>query len=122
MTIWGKAVLNIEKGFRRVTAAAATFSERVKAELALIRLRIRIDEVQDRIGALYRIIGRKIMDLKRQEALPKTTEQLLKADEIVIAMTELADREQEIEELRTALKNVQADVRTSAEQTEDTLA
>jgi predicted nucleic acid-binding Zn-ribbon protein len=122
MTIWEKAVLNIEKGFRKLTAAAATFSERVKAELAIIRLRIRIDEVQDRIDALHRIIGRKIMDLKKQEALPKTTELLLKADEIVIAMTELADREQEIGELRAQMKNVQTDVQTTEKQTEDTLA
>jgi hypothetical protein len=122
MTIWEKAVLNIEKGFRKITATAAVFSERVKAELAIIRLRIRIDEVQDRIDALHRIIGRKIMDLKKREALPKTTEQLLKADEIVIAMNELADREQELGELRTGMKNVQTDVRTTAKQTEDTLA
>jgi molecular chaperone GrpE (heat shock protein) len=122
MTIWEKAVLNIEKGFRKITAAAATFSERVKAELDLIRLRIRIDEVQDRIDALHRIIGRKIVDLKKQEALPKTTEQLLKVDEIVIALTELADREQEIEELRTGLKSIQSDVKNTAKQTEDTLA
>jgi molecular chaperone GrpE (heat shock protein) len=122
MTIWEKAVLNIEKGFRKITAAAATFSERVKAELDLIRLRIRIDEVQDRIDALHRIIGRKIVDLKKQEALPKTTEQLLKVDEIVIALTELADREQEIEELRTGLKSIQSAVKNTAKQTEDTLA
>ncbi len=45
VTIWEKAVLNMQKGSRKIAAAAAVFSERVKAELTIVRLRIRIDEV-----------------------------------------------------------------------------
>ncbi len=68
MTIWEKAVLNMEKGTRKLAVAAAIFSEWAKAELAIVRLRIRIDEVQAGIDELHRQIGRKVMDLKKQDA------------------------------------------------------
>ena len=122
MTIWEKAVLNMQKGSRKIAAAAATLSERVKAELALVRLRIRIDEVQARIDGLHRLLGRKVVDLKKQDALPKTTEQLLKADDIAATMTELADREQEIGELKAEMQNVRTEFKATAKQAEDPLA
>lgn len=121
MTIWEKAILNMQKGGKKISVVAATLSERVKAELALVRLRIRIDEVQTRIDELHGLIGRKIMNLKKQEMLPKTTDQLLKDDEIIAVMAELTDREQEIEELKTEMKRVHDDFKTTAKQTEDTL-
>ena len=122
MTIWGKAVLNIEKGSKKISVMAATFTEWVKTELAIIRLRIRIDETQTAIDQLHCQIGRKIMDLKKQDVLPKATELLFRDEEIVTVMTELAHREQEIEELRTELKIVRRDLKTVVRQTEDTLS
>jgi SepF-like predicted cell division protein (DUF552 family) len=121
MTIWEKAVLNMEKGARKLAVAAAVFSEWVKAELAVIRLRIRIDEAQAGIDDLHRQIGRKVADLKKQDELPKATEQLLKDEVIGVALTELAVREEELEGLMTELKNVRTDFKTAAKQTEDTL-
>jgi predicted nucleic acid-binding Zn-ribbon protein len=122
MNIWEKAILNMQKGSSKITVAAATFSERVKDELAMIRLRIRIDEVQARIDGLHRLIGRKVMDLKKQEALPKTMEQLLKVDDTMAAMTELADREQEIEELKEEMKNIRSEFKATTKEAEDTIA
>ncbi len=122
MAIWGKAVLNIEKGSKKITVMAATFSEWVKTELVTVRLRIKIDETQAAIDQLHRQIGRKIMDLKKQESLPKATDLLFRDEEIVMAMAELTDREQEIEELRTELKIVRRDLKTAVKQTEETLS
>ena len=87
MTIWEKAVLNMEKGTRKLAVAAATFSEWAKAELTVIRLRIRIDEAQAGIDELHRQIGRKVTDLSKQDTLPKSTEQLMKDGVISVAMT-----------------------------------
>ncbi len=119
MAIWGKAVLNLEKGSKKITVMAATFSDWVKAELQIIRLRIRIDETQTAIDQLHRQIGRKIMNLKKQDALPESIDLLLRDEEIVMAMAELTDREQEIEELKTELKIVRRDLKTTVKQTED---
>ena len=121
MTIWEKAVLNMEKGTRKLAVAAAIFSDWVKAELAVIRLRIRMDEAQAGIDELHRQIGRKITDLKKEDALPKSTEQLLKDGVISVAMAEIADREQELEGLKTDIKTIRTGYKTTVKQTEDTL-
>ncbi len=122
MTIWEKAVLNMQKGSRKIAAAAAVFSERVKAELTIVRLRIRIDEVQGRMKDLYAMIGRKVVDLKKKDALPKTAEQLLSDEEIAAAMTELGAGEEEIVQLQNEIKNIAGDFPPAEKKTEDTAA
>jgi hypothetical protein len=119
MNIWEKVVLNMRNGVKKVAAAAATFAERVRAEVAIVRLRLRIDEINSRIAELMRMIGRKLVDLQKKNALPKTTDQLLKDEDIVAAIVELADREQEIEELNREIKNIQTDFKTTVRHTED---
>jgi hypothetical protein len=122
VTIWEKAVLNMQKGSRKIAVAAAVFSERVKAELTIIRLRIRIDEVQDRMDELYGIIGRKIVDLKTKETLPKTVEQLLKDENITSAMIEIANGEQEIGQLKTEIKTIGSGFAPEEKKVEGTIA
>ena len=119
MNIWEKVVLNMQKGSKNVAAAAATFAERVRAEVAIVRLRLRIDEVSSRISDLHRTIGWKLVDLQKKDALPKTTDQLLKDEDIVAAIVELADRGQEIDELNKEIKNIQTDFKTTIRQAED---
>jgi hypothetical protein len=119
MNIWEKVVLNTEKGTKKVAAAAVTFAERVKAEVTIVRFRLRIDEVSTRIAELHQIIGRRLMELQKTDALPKTTDQLLKDDDIAAAIVELADREQEIKELSKDLKDTQTDIKVIVRHTED---
>ena len=109
----------MQKGSKKVAAAAATFAERVRAEVAIVRLKLRIDEVSSRIADLHRTVGRKLVDLQKKNALPKTTDQLLKDEDIVAAIVELADREQEIEELNKEIKSIQSDIKTTIRHTED---
>jgi predicted nucleic acid-binding Zn-ribbon protein len=120
MTIWEKAILNMQRGSRRISISAALFAERVRVEINIVRLRIRIDEVQERIDAQYQAIGRKVDNLTRGEALPKTTEQLVQDEEIAAAMIELTDRKQELEELRSKIVDEQASVKTVQKQAEGT--
>lgn len=120
MTIWEKAVFNMQRGAQRISIAAALFADRVRAEIVIIRLRIRIDEVQGRIDELYQAIGRKVVNLTRGDALPKTSEQLIQNEEIAAAMSELTDRKQEIEELRSRIVSEQDSVKTARKQTEGT--
>jgi hypothetical protein len=120
MTIWEKAVVNVQQGVQKVNAVAAVFSERVKAEIAIVRLRIRINEIQKRIEELYQIIGRIIVDLKNRGEIPKTTEQLLKDEDIVVAMNELEDQKKEIEDLQTEIRIEQEALKPALKQKEDT--
>jgi len=120
MTIWEKAVLNMQRGSQRISIASALFADRVRVEIDVVRLRIRIDEVQERIDELYQAIGRKVVNLTRGEALPNTTEQLVQDEEISAAMSELADRKQEIEELHGKIASEQDSVKTVHKQAERT--
>ncbi len=108
MTIWEKAVLNMQRGTQRLTATAVIISERLKAELAIVRLRIRLDEVKSQIDEQYRIIGRRVVNLANGAALPRTTEQLVEDEEIAAAMTEIEARKKEREDLHNDIANEQA--------------
>jgi len=108
MTIWEKAILNMERGTKRISIAAVLFSERVRIEIALVRLRMRTGEVLDSIDELYQVIGRRVVNLARGDALPQTSEQLVRDEEIAPVMHELADRKQELEELNAMIKTEQA--------------
>jgi seryl-tRNA synthetase len=121
MTIWEKAVLDMQKGVRKIAAAATTFAERVRAEIGVVRLRIRIEEVQSRVDELHRLIGKKLVSLHTQDALPRTSELLMKDEDVAAAINELRDREQEIEELKAEIKNIQTDVTATMKHTEDHL-
>jgi methyl-accepting chemotaxis protein len=105
MTIWEKAILNMQRGVQRISVAAVLFAERVRVEIAIVRLRIRINEVQARIDELYQGIGRKVVTLAMGDALPKMSEQLVQIEEISEAMHELTDRKQEIEELNDKIRS-----------------
>jgi seryl-tRNA synthetase len=119
MTIWEKAILNMQRGAQRISVAAVLFSERVRVEIAIVRLRIRIDEVQARKNELYQIIGRKLVNLATGDALPKTSEQLVENEDISLAMHELVDRKQEIEELNDRIRSEQNLFKTAPKRKED---
>lgn len=107
MTIWEKAVLNMQKGVQKLTATAATFSERAKAEIAIVRLRVKIDNIQEQIDDHHRTIGRKLEALRNSNTLPKLSDHLLHDEDIAAALSELIDRKSEMEDLLTEMRNEQ---------------
>ena len=119
MTIWEKAVLNMQRGSQRISVAAVLFAERVRVEIAVVRLRIRINEVQARIDELYQGIGRTLVNLANGDALPKTSEQLVQNEDISLAMHELSDRKQELDELHDKIRSEQNLFKTVPKQKED---
>jgi seryl-tRNA synthetase len=119
MNIWEKSILSMQRGTQRISIAAVLFAERVQVEIAIVRLRLRIDEVQARINELYQGIGRKVVNLSRGEALPATSEQLIRDEEIALAMHELTDRKQELEELNNKIRTEQSS-KIARKQTEGT--
>ncbi len=118
MTIWEKAVLNMQRGAQRLSVAAVLVADRVQAEITIVRLRIRIGEVQARIDELHQGIGRRIVTLAMGDALPKTTEQLIQIEDISNAMRELTDRKQEIEELHDKIRSEQTLIKTAPKRAE----
>ena len=119
MTIWEKAVLNMQRGGQRLSVAAVLFAERVRAEITIVRLRIRVDEVQARIDELYQSIGRRLVNLASGDALPKTCEQLVQSEDIAVALQEITDRKQELEELNDRIKSEQNLFKNAPKRKED---
>ena len=120
MTIWEKAVLNMQRGVQRISMVASTFSERMKAEVAIVRLRIRIEEIQAQIDGLHRTIGLTIVDLIKSNEMPKSTEDLLKHENIAVSLIELAERKKELEDLNVEMKNEQDAFKPVTKLPEDT--
>ncbi len=121
MTIFDKVLINLHKGYERLKEIAAVFSERVKSELNIIRMRIRMDNVQNSIDAAYRDIGRRVVDLRAKAALSKAEEHLLNDEEIVAAFAELVRRKKELEDLNAELKREQTDFAAVTKKPEDTV-
>ncbi|HET6365482.1 MAG: hypothetical protein ACM30F_00535 [Nitrospirota bacterium] len=121
MAIWEKVVVNLEVGSKKIAATASIFAERVKAEITIVRLRIRLDEVQSRIDELHRIIGRRVVDLSSRAAIPKSVEQLIKDENIAAAIAELEVRNKDLAELNAEIKNEKSAFKTEPEQKEETI-
>jgi hypothetical protein len=122
MSLWEKAILNVERGGKKAAATAAVFSERVKAELAIIRLKLRISDGEAAVGALHRKMGARLAELLNRNELPKTTEQLLKDDAVAELLAKLSKRTAELEALKSDLKDIKIDVETAQKETEDQLS
>jgi hypothetical protein len=117
--IWEKVILNMQKGSGKLMVAAAMFSERVKAELNIVRIRIRLDNVQERINEQYRIIGHTLVELNNSGSLPKLAEQVLQDEKIAAPLLELAVLEKELDRLNDEIGNEASVYRSTPKQTEE---
>jgi len=117
--IWEKVITSMQKGSDKLMAAAATFSERAQAELNIVRLRIRNDDVQERVNEQYRIIGHTVVDLNNSGSLPNLAEQLLQDERIAASLIEIAVLEKELDRLNDEIKNEASVFRPASKQTEE---
>ena len=98
MTVWEKTLVNLQKGYDRLSVFAATFSERARAEINIIRLRMEIDNVQRSIGEQQQFVGKKLLDLKEGGDLPRTFDLFFVNDEVATALEKIErlNKEREI--------------------------
>ncbi len=122
MTVWEKVSINLQRGMERIAVFAAFFSERVKAEARIVRLRLKLNSVQKRIDGLHLAIGKRIIEIQTGPNLPKSTDALFKDDVIAAALTEIAERTKEIEDLERELREERASVSGITKKSEDTVA
>jgi len=72
MTVWEKTLINLQKGYAKLVSFAATFSDRVKAEITIMRLKIQIDGIQAKVREQQQIIGQKLLEMRENDTLPGT--------------------------------------------------
>ena len=112
MTLWEKTITNMQKGYERLAVFAAIFSDRVKAEINIVRLRMQHDDVQKRIREQEGFIGRRLLELRSRGKLPSSFDRLFGSDEVSSAVEKISILEKDVEnildELRTETAHLKA--------------
>lgn len=118
MAVWERTITNLQKGYDRVTAFAAVFAERLRAEVNIIRLRTQIDGVRRDMDEQHRAIGRKLLAMRDEGTLPSTSELFFATDEVAAALERVAVLEKELENLLDELQE-EAEALKQAPQKDD---
>jgi hypothetical protein len=105
MTVWEKTLVNLQKGYDRLMSFAATASERVKAEITIVRLQMQISDIRDKVGEQQRIIGQKLLEMKDGGSLPSSFDLLFRNGEISSALERIDRAQRDLEMLREDLRH-----------------
>lgn len=104
MAVWERTITNLQKGYDRLTSFAAVFSERLRAEVNIVRIRTQINGVRTDMGEQHRIIGEKLLTMRDDGTLPATSELFFANDEVAAALERVASLERELENLMDELQ------------------
>jgi len=122
MTVWEKTLVNIQKGYGKLMSFAANASERIKAEITIVRLRMQIDELRDTIGGHHRSIGKKLLEMKDGDALPASFALLFSNSEIAADLEKIDRAQKDLEILLDDLRNESDALKTVAVSDEEKTA
>jgi len=106
MTVWEKTLINLQKGYGKLMSFAANASDRIKAEITIIRLRLQIDALRDTIGDHHRSIGKKLIEMKDSNALPKSFDLFFSNSEITAHVEKIDRAQKDVEILLDDLRHV----------------
>lgn len=84
-----------KKGFRKIKWFSSLFSERIKIEMAVIKLLYQSDEISTKKEELLKIIGQRVVELKGH-----AEKNIIKDRVIVEATSEIEKLEKSIDELK----------------------
>jgi hypothetical protein len=105
MTVWEKSLINLQKGYGKLMSFAANVSERAKAEINIIRLRMQIDALRDTIGDYHRSIGKMLLEMKDNDTLPKSFDLFFASSEIAALLEKIDRTQKDLEILLDDLRN-----------------
>jgi hypothetical protein len=105
MTIWEKSLISIQKGYGKLMSFAANVSERAKAEINIIRLRMQIDSLRNTIGDYHRSIGKKLLEMKDTDSLPKSFDLFFTSSEITAHLEKIDRAQKDLEILLDDLRH-----------------
>lgn len=103
MTVWEKALVNMEKGYAKLSAFAATFSERVKSDINIIRVRMQMDDARAAIAKQHEIIGSRLLEQSGNGTLPTSIEVFFKQEDIAAAIERIIKLEKDLDGLQEEL-------------------
>lgn len=105
MTVWEKTLVNLQRGHDRLMSFAAILSERVKAEVTIVRLQMQISEIREKVREQHRIIGQKLLEIKDNDTLPVSFDHFFRSGEIASALERIERAQRDLESLREDLRD-----------------
>jgi hypothetical protein len=105
MTVWEKTLINLQKGYDKLMSFAANASDRIKSEITIIRLRIQINALRDTIGCYHRSIGKKLLEMRDDDALPPSFDLLFSNSEIAAHLEKIDRAQKDLEILLDDLRH-----------------
>lgn len=97
MTVWEKTLINLQNGYERVMSFAATFSERVKAEITIVRLKMQVHDIREKVREQHGVIGRKLLEMNDSGTLPGSFDLFFKNAEVVSALEKIGRAQKDLE-------------------------
>jgi hypothetical protein len=105
MTVWEKTLINLQKGYGKLMFFAANASDRIKAEIIIIRLRMQIEALRNAIGDHHRSIGKKLLEMKDNDTLPKSFDLFFSSSEIITYLEKIDRAQKDLEILLDELRH-----------------
>jgi len=105
MTVWEKTLINLQKGYGKLMFFAANASDRIKAEIIIIRLRMQIEALRNAIGDHHRSIGKKLLEMKDNDTLPKSFDLFFSSSEIITHLEKVDRAQKDLEILLDELRH-----------------
>jgi hypothetical protein len=96
MTLWERTITNMQNGYERLAVFAAHLSDRVKAEINIVRLRMQLDDVRDRIRDQQAFIGRRLLELRDRGGHAGSLDHFFRNDEIAAAQADISRLEKDV--------------------------
>lgn len=116
MNLWETTLIKMQKGYDKLTLAAASFSERVRAEINITRLRMQIDEAQGAVREEQLAIARKLLELRDVDELPESFELFFGSDAVAASLEKIALQEKHLDNLLEDLENEAGSLKKAAQQ------
>ncbi|MEK6743883.1 MAG: hypothetical protein AABZ15_09740 [Nitrospirota bacterium] len=105
MTVWEKTLINLQKGYGKLMSFTANASERIKAEITIVRLRMQIDALRGTIGDHHRSIGKKLLEMRDTDALPGSFALFFTNSEITAHLEKIERAQKDLEILLDDLRH-----------------
>jgi hypothetical protein len=99
MNLWETSLVNLQKGYEKLTLFAATFSDRVRAEINIVRLRMQINEVRKAVREEQLAVGRRLLEMHDDGTLPDTFERFFGNEEVAGSLEKIALHEKTLDNL-----------------------
>lgn len=92
---------NFQKGIAKIRLFAFYFSERLKIEVAVMKLLFQSDEISKKKDEILKTIGQRVLDMKDQG-----DKDILKDKQVLEALEEIAKVEKDITDLKARIQEL----------------